>query len=159
MPVGWVVLFGMVVAVSDLRNRTIPNVLILLALCGTILVRQVGYGPEGLVSGLLGAVAALLLTLPMYWLKGMAAGDVKAMTVVGAMVGFALAPFVIGVTLVLGGGFAAAWAGWTRSKRVDREDVRRMKVPYGVAIALGTLAFGAWQVTQMGVEALWIGRL
>ena len=159
MPVGWVVLFGMVVAVSDLRNRTIPNAPILLALCGTILVRKVGYGPEGLVSGLLGAVAALLLTLPMYWLKGMAAGDVKAMTVVGAMVGFALAPLVIGFTLVLGGGFAAAWAGWTRSKRVDREDVRRMKVPYGVAIALGTLAFGAWQVTQMGVEALWIGRL
>lgn len=159
MPVGLVVLFGLMVAVFDLRRRKIPNLLIGIGFITTMALRYVVADLESAVSGILGGIVALVLTLPLYWLRGMAAGDVKALMVLGSMVGVASAPLVIGMTLVLGGVAAMAWAWRVRSMGEGPREVLRSKLPYGVAIGMGTWVFGVWQVAKGGLEAVWVVEL
>ena len=89
-------------AVTDLAWRKIPNRLVLTGLLLAPLLEVWG-GAAWPLAALAGATSGLLLFLPLYLARGMAAGDVKLMTMVGAFSG-PLVTLQIGlVTLVLGG--------------------------------------------------------
>jgi prepilin peptidase CpaA len=147
-------------AVHDLATRRIPNLLLLLAWL-LALPLQVAAGNAG--DCLLGALTGLLLFLPLYLLRGMAAGDVKLMATVGAFadpgVAFEIAILawctggVMALVLVVARGrLRAAWANLRDLLRplllraagvplvpvpLARASVGAM--PYGVAIAVATL--------------------
>lgn len=84
---------------SDLRENRIPNVVVLLMLCGGVLLNAFGpaNGREGLFGhfpgalgmgqALLGALVGLALFLPMYLSRAMGAGDVKLLAGLGAFSG------------------------------------------------------------------------
>ena len=160
-------LIGTVLAASayDLALRRIPNRLLLAALlCAAAL--HLGSGtPFALLStGLAGLATGLLIFLPLYGLQGMAAGDVKLMATVGAFCGPWLTLEICLLTFVIGGvlGLSIVIArgclreAWTNvvvllrplymrllGVRLAREPLPAASVggmPYGVAIALGTLA-------------------
>lgn len=85
----------------DVRQRRIPNVLVLVTLLTGLLLNALGPQPFrqnpglfsvypgalGLGAALLGALVALLLFLPFHVLRALGAGDVKLFAAVGAFAG------------------------------------------------------------------------
>lgn len=88
----------------------------------------------GILFGLAGLAVGLLAFLPLYLLGAMGAGDVKLMALVGAFIGSTAAIASVLATLVAGGVLAAVLA--LRSRRLTG-----VKMPYGVAIAAGTMGY------------------
>ncbi|WP_444633627.1 A24 family peptidase [Cupriavidus oxalaticus] len=138
-------------AAIDLQRRRIPNWLTfgawLLALPAQVAL--LGFG-SGLVAWTLGWLTGLAVFLPLYMLGGMAAGDVKLMAAIGAWLGAAMAFEIALAAFLLGGVWALAHVYWFRSGgQVFRNigGIVRGKagapsvgaLPYGVAIAAGTL--------------------
>jgi prepilin peptidase CpaA len=149
-------------AVHDLRARRIPNRLLLLALAVAVPLQAAG-GGAALLSGLAGAGCGLALFLPLYLLRGMAAGDVKLLATVGAFAGpaatcrIALLAWCVGGLMALAlivarGQVGAALANlrallrplWLRLAGLPAlpAPLARPSVgglPYGVAVALATI--------------------
>ena len=115
----------------DLAERSIPNKFIaaglLLAVAAHLLSGSSGWVP------LAGLAVGFFLFLPMYLARGMGAGDVKLMGVVGAFAGPALALHIVLASCLAGGALALGYLSAARSSRKSR-------MPYGPAIAIGTLA-------------------
>lgn len=72
-------------ACTDLATRRIPNRLLLAGMLGAFGLHLCAAGPASAVAGGIGgALTGLLLFLPLYCVRGMAAGDVKLLAAVGA---------------------------------------------------------------------------
>lgn len=149
-------------AAEDLRRQRIPN---LISLGGTLLglVLWAHYGGiSGLAAGLLGWMVGTAVLLPIYLLRGMGAGDVKLVGMVGTFLGAAHGFNAALTILVVGGVIAAASAlrqGRLRQSIRDaylmlilRSPGKRLGdattksqdvIPYGVAIALGAVGYMA----------------
>ncbi|MFM8393464.1 MAG: prepilin peptidase, partial [Acidobacteriota bacterium] len=79
-----VVFFVLAVAIYDLRERRIPNVLVFPAmLVGTCF--HLLTGVEGRLAGVKGLATGFLLLLIPYAVGGMKAGDVKFLMAIGAL--------------------------------------------------------------------------
>jgi prepilin peptidase CpaA len=151
-------------AVVDLARRRIPNMLLLAGWAAAMPLHLMAPQPgTALLSGLAGALCGLLIFLPLYLLRGMAAGDVKMMATVGLFVGPYDALVVAVVTWCVGGVMALAiiigkqrmrhaFANvmdllrplWMRALGMPAatEPMRHASVggmPYGLAIAVATL--------------------
>jgi len=75
-------------AINDLASRRIPNRLLLAGMLGALVLHLLSPRPlDALLAALGGAVVGLLIFLPFYLVRGMAAGDVKMMAAVGAFTG------------------------------------------------------------------------
>ncbi|NGZ87502.1 A24 family peptidase [Duganella aceris] len=157
-------------AVTDLAMRKIPNVLILSGLLLALILHLLAGQPWAPVTQwLAGCLAGFFLFLPLYLLRGMAAGDVKLMAMVGAFGGPLEAVRIAAVSCLIGGVLAllllwwnGRWRdGWRNLAQLCRPLLLRLLgvpllpvplapsasvggVPYGVAIALGTVAVVAW---------------
>jgi prepilin peptidase CpaA len=150
-----------IAAVNDLATRRIPNRLILVGLAGALSLHLLATAPGAALLGALGGMGiALALFLPFYLLRGMAAGDVKLIAVVGAFTGPAEV-FEIAVLSWLAGGLMGLvivllrrrgqlvldnlkhmlrWAV-TPGVRMNAPAVQASagSMPYGLAIAIGTI--------------------
>jgi prepilin peptidase CpaA len=147
-------------ALSDLRTRRIPNDITVVGL-GLALALRATLGAGALGTGLAGAGVALAVVLPLFALRGMGGGDAKLLIMAGAFLGpegffvALLATFMFGGIMSV---FAAARRGvilplllntfglafWlvTLGRRGERpvlESAHALKVPYGVAIAVGAV--------------------
>ncbi|HOT98226.1 MAG TPA: A24 family peptidase [bacterium] len=128
----------------DVKSRRIPNGLTLPALVLGLLSHGLAHGMTGVGSALAGAAAGGVILGIFYLLDGMGAGDVKLMAAVGALLGWPLAVAALLGTAIAGGALALVLvirhgiiSGWSYSKR--GESLLRIRLPYGVAIAAGTL--------------------
>ena len=153
----------------DIASRRIPNWLVFAGLlaglaCNLFALRGAGLflpdgGGLGLISSSLGALAGLLIMLPLYLLRALGAGDAKLMAAVGAFLGpmqvagAALLTFVAGGVLSL---VAALWSGSLarvlgnlrmmgmvaltgRATGISLREVETTgRLPYAIAIASGT---------------------
>jgi prepilin peptidase CpaA len=152
-----------VAASTDITSRRIPNRLIGFGLAGALVAQCALLGLwAGAIAWLAGAATGLGLLLPLYLLRGMAAGDVKLMVTVGAWVGPALTTYIVLATFVAGGVGALAIVLWRGRSRQLFSNLRYLltraaikqqggaadmpaqfesvgALPYGVAIAAGTL--------------------
>jgi prepilin peptidase CpaA len=151
-------------AVNDLLTRRIPNLLLLAGALGALALHLFSPAPaSALLGACAGAATGLLVFLPLYCLRGMAAGDVKLMTAAGffssppEMLQLALltvcAGGVMALAVVVASGRLRAAA--TNVFSLVRPLWRRMvgmplvaepmagpsvgSIPYGLAIATGTL--------------------
>lgn len=103
----WQLIIGawaLVIAVSDWRQRRIPNTLLVAAAVGAILGFLVhGRSLLGASAGsvALGAALGLLLTVPGYLVRGLGAGDVKLLFVIALLGGawVAMGSLAIGASL------------------------------------------------------------
>ena len=151
-----------IAAVNDLATRRIPNRLLLAGLVGALVLHGLSVDPGGaLLSALGGMLLGLAVFLPFYLVRGMAAGDVKMMAVVGFFTGPAEA-FQIVVFTWCAGGVMALFLILLRSrlrlalvnighvlsgllvpgtKLSDTAPAQSVgSMPYGLAIAFGTIA-------------------
>jgi prepilin peptidase CpaA len=147
-------------AIHDLSDRRIPNLLLLGGVAGALALHAVSPDPgPALLNSLGGALTGLLVFMPFYLVRGMAAGDVKMMATVGAFTGPGTALEVAVLAWCAGGIMALAllvYRGrlglaltnlWGLVKPVllripgipatARESVG--SIPYGLAIAAGTI--------------------
>ena len=165
MELGRLVVLGVVgiAAVIDVRTRRIPNVLTFGSAIAAVAYHVWVGGLGGLVPSASGWAVGIALFLPMFLLRGMGAGDVKLMGSVGAWLG-PLMVLYAGLYSVLAGGilalvvgathgylgraFSNLWGlfGFWRAAGIQPlpglaiEDSAGPRLPYGVAIAAGTLA-------------------
>jgi len=151
----------MAALVWDLVRRRIPNALVI---AGLVLGAGVRFlvSDASLIQGLTGAGLALALTFPLFALRAMGGGDVKLFTVAGMFLGpmgFFLALLVSAVAGGAIGLLAALRSGvilpvllrtkdlgvnaltlGRKGERMTLESPTAITVPYGAAIAIGTLA-------------------
>ena len=137
-------------AINDLASRRIPNLLLLCGLACALVLHALSPSPgEALLSSLGGFAAGLLIFLPFYMMRGMAAGDVKMMATVGAFTGPATAGGAMAIAIIVFRGrlllalrnlWHIARGLWLRipvGSAAKSESAGSM--PYGVAIAAGTI--------------------
>jgi len=129
-------------------------------------------GGLGWLDSLQGFAVGLLVFMPLYWLRVMGAGDVKLMSMVGAFLGPNDILGVVLATFVAGGLMALIVV--MRSKQLSQmlQNIKLMllgglvkmsiwqlplmndlpvsvgKLPYALAITVGTFIFLAWQRMQ-----------
>lgn len=160
-------LFGLLLAAAliDMTSYRIPNLLVLTGAGMGILYNAAFAAGLGLASAAQGMATGLALLLPFYLLRAMGAADVKLMAMAGAFlgpwdtVGAVLGTFLAGGALsllfvlkanaagqmfrnlkaMIVGGFFKAVMG--KPPVLDAPPVSAGKLPYGVAIALGTSGF------------------
>ncbi|KFG97913.1 peptidase A24 [Burkholderia paludis] len=159
-----VTLLAVAAASTDLATRRIPNRLVAAGLAGALVAQCVLHGVSaGALGWLAGAATGFALLLPLYLLRGMAAGDVKLMLAIGAWVGAEMTCYIVLATFLAGGVGAVAFALSRGRMRRIWANVRVLiarrvqgahtasadggapiasvgSLPYGVAIAAGTLA-------------------
>jgi prepilin peptidase CpaA len=168
--------FAIAAAWMDYKERRISNRLVVAGIVAALLSQTLLHGVAGSGAALAGGALGLALMLPFYIIGGMGAGDVKLMAMVGVGLGpagvfsAAVLTFLIGgllavvlaiakgtlvrmlsnVRAMLFGAFATMVI--QRKAEVSAPAVSAGRLPYGVAIALGTSVHVA--LLQSGIRVI-----
>jgi prepilin peptidase CpaA len=145
---------------TDIRDRRIPNKLVLVALISGLAVNTFFGGLSGLLLSLGGFSLAFALTLLLHLFGTLGAGDVKLFGAIGSIVGISLVLPTLLVVAIVGGALAVCKMVYTRTAGITllniahffvgrlsgmgaphfaAADDRRRTIPYGVAICVGSL--------------------
>ncbi len=168
-PVWLVAAVLVVAAVIDGIKLKVPNWVTFPLIIGGWLYCGVTFGWTGLGFSLLGTAVGLGLLLPLYAIGGMGAGDVKLLAGVGAWMGPTITFYAFCLSAVVGGVIALGMVLYRRSWQKHRDNfmmivqevvtVRNpvelsaiaaerkssmLLLPYGIPIAIGTIAYFAW---------------
>jgi prepilin peptidase CpaA len=158
--------FVALAAIIDMKVRRIPNLLVLAGLLISLTYHSTMPVGSGMLHWLFGAGAGFLIFMPLYLVKGIAAGDVKLMAAVGAFVGPMLILKVALAACIFGGIGALAIVVFGKNVRTVLRNIHIIllshgrlseyqksekllgdaisfpsvgRMPYGAAIALGTM--------------------
>jgi prepilin peptidase CpaA len=151
---------AIIIAYYDVRYRRIPNSFVLATLVSGIAVNTIFGGLAGLYGSLGGCALAFIMMFMLHIFGAMGAGDVKLFAAIGAVTGahLVLPTFLV---VVLTGGllavisivragvvratmhrvlqiFVGMLPGWEMPRFAIPAD-RRLTLPYGVAITLGSI--------------------
>jgi prepilin peptidase CpaA len=161
----WPTLIVLAVATfTDLRNRRIPNWLVLPFLLAGFVVSGWLHGWHGVGQSFAGMGLALLINGIAFWMGWTGAGDVKLFAAIGAWIGPVQMFWAFFFTSIAGGFMVLCWVVYSKflkglfagagqvlfgSKEhgtqsiLDAEPVSsnflKRKMPYAPAIAIGTL--------------------
>jgi prepilin peptidase CpaA len=150
-----------IAAVTDVRAARIPNWLTYGGLAVAFIFRS-ALGYQALRSGLIGLIVAGGVFALLFLIGGMGGGDVKLMSAVGAWAGSSQAVPVLITSAIAGGILAVCYMIFSRRvvmtlrnslelvqhhanvglrphAYLNVDEASAMRVPYGVAIAMGTL--------------------
>mgnify|MGYP000005733636 CR=1 FL=1 len=133
---GFLIALVLTACLQDLAARKIPNRLVLCGLFSAGILHLFSGTPFHFISvGLAGCVAGLLIFLPLYLLRGMAAGDVKLMAMVGAFTGPVLALEIALAAFCVGGVMALAMVLRQRRWRDFLDNMRALLRPLYMRLA------------------------
>jgi prepilin peptidase CpaA len=134
---------------SDVASHRIPNWLTFGAFGAGLVLAAVGNETRGLLGALAGAAVGLVCLLPIYFARGMGAGDVKLMAAAGTFLGPYNAFFAAMLTLAAGAVFGLALLAWraielrTSSGAMFSDPpssaIGKERFPYAAAIAAGVV--------------------
>jgi prepilin peptidase CpaA len=151
-----------IAAINDLATRRIPNRLLLVGLASALILHLVSAAPGvALLSALGGMGIGMAMFLPFYLVRGMAAGDVKLMAVIGFFSGPGETFSIAVLTWCLGGLMAlfliflrrgrlrlalanignilsGVLTSGTRMETLEKQQSAGA-MPYGLAMALATI--------------------
>jgi prepilin peptidase CpaA len=166
--IGTLIILMLIAAWHDIRHYRIPNALVFPGAVAGVLLHALlpqELGGLGILTSLAGLGVGLAVLLPLYLLRAMGAGDIKLMAMIGAFVG---PTDMLNVTLyiLLAGGVLTIGVVLLRGKlaklinnlkimllmRLAGSSIASLpatgmlpesagKLPYGVAIAAGTLVY------------------
>lgn len=170
MAVSWLVTAVLVLAaVIDGWKLKVPNWITFPLVLSAWATSLALFGLNGLGASLLGTAVGLGLLLPAYAVGGMGAGDVKLLAGVGAWIGMTDTLWAFVVSAIVGAAIAVGMVlyrrGWRKHQaqfvgiltemlvlrdpnRLSAIAAERKKsmllLPYGIPIAIGTIAYFAW---------------
>jgi len=156
------VLIALLGGISDVRSSRIPNWLTYSGLLVALLLRFVGLGWAGFRSGVVGMLVAGVLFCLLFMMGAMGGGDVKLIASVGAWVGNDQVVAVLLAAMLAGGLLAVIYiffgqrprqtlrnvfdlirfrvtSGLTPHPLLNVKQEGTLRVPFGVAVAMGTL--------------------
>lgn len=161
-------LLAFVAGLTDFRSRRIPNWLTVPAFAFGVAASAFFGGWSGLQKSLLGTLLGLGLLLPFVLLRSLGAGDWKLAGALGAFTGPSLLLDLLMLSLFVAGMMALmliVYKGRVRETvrnighilvslvtfqlpghRVSLDNPDSLKVPYGVALALSVILYGAAQI-------------
>ena len=168
-----VVICVVLAAFTDIRENKIPNWLTLSSALVALLLNLSLSGMEGLLWSFLGIFTGFSLLFLLYLWGGMGAGDVKLLSTVGAFVGPKLVFYTFIWMALIGGVLALTLIIYRRAFQQTMRNLRflifgwilrtspaetnmtirnqsLLKLPYGVAIALGAI-MAVWLQNIPGV--------
>ncbi len=151
-----------VAAFTDVQQRRIPNWLTFPGIASGVMLRGLLLGWKGMASALAGCLLAGGVFLLFYLVRAMGAGDVKLAAAIGSLLGAADAVAMLLATAICGGVLALVYALYRRRVRATLVNVGAalqfhavagfqahpelnldnpvaLRMPYGLAIAAGTL--------------------
>jgi len=156
-------------ALIDGYKLKVPNRLTFPFVIGGWVYSTAFFGWEGLGFSLLGTAVGLGLLLPAYAIGGMGAGDVKLLAGVGAWVGGTVTFFAFCASALVGGAIAVGMVLYRRKWQHHRYQFTAivgeivtirdpgqlaalaaerkssmLLLPYGIPIAIGSIAYFAW---------------
>jgi prepilin peptidase CpaA len=159
------VLLSVIAGWTDLRSRRIPNWLTVPAFAIGVALNLGFAGWAGLKTSLLGALVGLGLLLPFVLVRSLGAGDWKLAGALGAFAGASVLIDLLIFSVFVAGLMAVAlviYKGRLRETlrnighilvslvtfqlpgpRVSLDNPASLKVPYGVALALSVVFYGA----------------
>jgi prepilin peptidase CpaA len=159
------VTIAVIAGVFDWRYRRIPNWLTVSGLAAGVVMNTALYRWPGLKDALLGALLGLGLLLPFVIIRSLGAGDWKLAGALGACLGPRQLMTVLVGTILVAGVMALGlviWKGRLRrtlrniahllaalfslrmpGSEVSLDDPLSTKIPFGVAMALTVLLYGA----------------
>ncbi|HEX8175693.1 MAG TPA: prepilin peptidase [Pyrinomonadaceae bacterium] len=151
---------AVIIAYYDVKYRRIPNAFVLATLSSGIIINSIFGGLHGAVQSLGGLVLAFILMFMMHVFGAMGAGDVKLFAAIGAVTGAAYVLPMFLIVVLTGGVLAVVSAlragalgstffrviqilagllpGWQMPRFAVPAD-KRLTIPYGVAITLGSI--------------------
>ena len=158
-------------AIWDLRQRRIPNRLVMAGAALGILLQMIAADPGGVLAAITGLLVGLAILLPGYLMGFTGAGDAKLMAAVGTFLGpwgvfqAALASIAVGGIIALGFALSSlvsrqSISPWGRYGLMlktlavtgkplyiapEEGEVMGRKFPFAVSIAIGTTAWMIWQ--------------
>lgn len=150
----------------DWTSWRIPNRLVVASSVAALMIGVFSTSGTGLIHTLIGGMVGMALLLPLYLLRGMAAGDVKLAGAIGLHAGAVAIVQIIFISALIAGIWSTAklvartetarhWAVWLRSAirlpmatGVGEEQMSepllrpssRGSIPYGVVIAIASTA-------------------
>lgn len=104
---GLCVLFSLCNCVTDWKSGKIRNKVVIPFAAAGLLSQLIGGGWYGLLNAF-GAAAMALVLLPLFALRMLGAGDIKAFMAIGAMVGFPAAVYIMAYSFLGAGVIAVA---------------------------------------------------
>lgn len=155
-----IALFG---AIFDIRSARIPNLLTYSAMSSALVLRFAFLGGRGLLDGCLGLLIGGGTFFLLFVIHAMGGGDVKLMAAVGAWVGLRDVGHALLASALCGGVMAIGYMivlrrfrstltnvaslirfhavmGAETHPEVNLSNPSAVRMPYGVAIALGSLS-------------------
>lgn len=153
---------ALLAAFTDVRSGRIPNRLTYGALLAGLVVRTILGGWGGLIEGVLGALICGGIFLVFFVMGGMGAGDVKLMAAIGCWAGIHEGLITVLATAIAGGILAVGYmvfyrrgsdtlrnmgslmrfhlaSGLRSHPEINVKSPGAIKIPYAVAIAIGTV--------------------
>jgi prepilin peptidase CpaA len=165
---GGALVLAFIAAVTDFCSRRIPNWLTVPALVVGVTANSFFNGWGGLKTSLLGTLVGLGVLLPFVLLRSLGAGDWKLAGALGAFTGPGLLIDLLLLSIFVAGMMAVIliiYKGRVRETlrnighilislvtfqlpghRVSLDNPESLKVPYGVALALSVMLYGAAQI-------------
>lgn len=159
---------------SDAKRRRLPNIWTLGGFAAGLCVQAGFWGTEGFLDGLSAAGVCVLFLLIPFLIRAAGAGDLKMLAACGAFVGMREVPFLL-MAVSFAGLFVAVpmlimrkvtaarlkhafrcFFDWRYDRAAGRaaippKDDERARVPFGIAVAIGTWA-------TLAMEALMLCR-
>lgn len=149
----YIILFLLLVSLTgalyDLKSRRIPNWLTFGTFFIVLIFNVISLDPSNIFKCILGFFVGLLLLIGPYAMGGMGAGDVKLLGAIGAVVGYKNIILVFMYSGLSGLLLVLLWIIIsperikfliTTGQLLPAVD-KKQKIPYGVAIFLGTALF------------------
>jgi prepilin peptidase CpaA len=149
-------------AITDTSTRRIPNVLTFGATAAALLVRGSLHGVPGVIDASAGWLTGFIILFPLFFVRGMGAGDVKLVAALGSWFGPADALWLALYSAIAGGAVGVPYAlarGYMRTALgnlrvigthwfingfqpvpgVCLENPERLRLPYAIPILVGTV--------------------
>jgi prepilin peptidase CpaA len=148
--------------VTDVTSRRIPNVLTFGAALGALLVRGWLFGATGVIDAAGGWITGFVILFPLFFVRGLGAGDVKLVAALGAWLGpgdalwlalyTAVAGGVIGIVYAMYRGYLRTafsnlavignhwmYSGFRPVPGLTLDNAERPKLPYALPIFIGAV--------------------